>query len=112
VEKQWRDLKQTATTEHRTVFEVSALMALSAVRALPAMPRKAMWFSQCAGDAARKTGELMVDVLLDHYRASLEEIRREGYFAYWRREFRPYLAAAARQFSPARVSLTERLLRR
>jgi hypothetical protein len=32
--------------------------------------------------------------------------------AYWAREFRPYLRAAAGQFSPAHRSLTERLLQR
>jgi hypothetical protein len=31
--------------------------------------------------------------------------------AYWVREYRPYLKAAASQFSPRRVTLTERMLR-
>jgi hypothetical protein len=47
--------------------------------------------------------------LLDHYRETLAEIRRTGFLAYWRGQFRPYLKAAALQFSPKRVTLLERL---
>ena len=35
-----------------------------------------------------------------------------GFFAYWSREFRPYLRGAAEQFAPNHISLTERLLKR
>ena len=38
--------------------------------------------------------------------------RRTGFFAYWSREFRPYLRGAAEQFAPDHESLTERLLKR
>jgi hypothetical protein len=48
----------------------------------------------------------------DHYESMLEEIREVGYAAYWAREFRPYLHAAAKQFSASHRSLTERLLDR
>jgi hypothetical protein len=50
--------------------------------------------------------------LLDHYDHTLKEIRETGYLAYWTRQFRPYLRAAAEQFSPGRSSLTQRFLRR
>ncbi|HUQ92662.1 MAG TPA: hypothetical protein VM120_13365 [Bryobacteraceae bacterium] len=109
LEGQWRDLKETAETEHRPVFEVSALIALSTMRDLP---ENVVWLSRCARHAALKTGDLMASALLDHYRVALADIRREGYFAYWTREFRPYLRAAALQFSPQRRSLTEKILRR
>jgi hypothetical protein len=52
------------------------------------------------------------DTVLDHYTAALAEIGRTGFFAYWSREFRPYLRGAAEQFTPERESLTERLLNR
>ena len=48
--------------------------------------------------------------LLDHYRGTLQEIAKTGYLSYCAREFRPYLQAAARQFSLSHKSLTERLL--
>lgn len=108
LELQWDQLESTAAAERRSVFEVSAVMALSAVRDLPENVR---WLSRCAQHAAKATGSLLASSLLNHYARSLSEIRNKGFLAYWHNEFRPYLAAAARQFSPARTSLTQRLLR-
>jgi hypothetical protein len=51
-------------------------------------------------------------VLLNHYSAAMQEISVTGFAAYWAREFRPYLKAAASQFSPRRVTSTERLIGR
>jgi hypothetical protein len=48
--------------------------------------------------------------MLDHYRETLSEIRQAGYLNYAGRQFRPYLRAAAGQFSPKRRTLTQRLL--
>jgi type VI protein secretion system component VasA len=39
-------------------------------------------------------------------------MERTGFSAYWKREFRPYLRAAAEQFAPEHVSMTERLIRK
>ena len=50
--------------------------------------------------------------MLDHYSATLEEIERTGFVAFWKREFRPYLRAAAEQFAPEHVSMTERFMYR
>jgi hypothetical protein len=47
--------------------------------------------------------------LLDHYRETLHEIRQVGYVTYAGRQLGPYVRAAARQFSPGRRSLTERV---
>lgn len=105
--RQWEDLQKTADTQHRSVFEVSALMAVSAIGALPDNVR---WLSRCAHTAAWATSELFAGAILDHYANTLRAIHREGYLSYWTREFRPYLAAAAHHFSPSRESLTERLL--
>ncbi len=105
----WDDLKATAAAQGRPVFQVSTLMALSAVSRIP---ENLLWLSRCAKGAARRTGQIFAGVLLDHYSETMEEIRRTGYLAYWVREFRPYLKAAASQFSPRRVTLTERMLRR
>ena len=91
------------------MFQVSTLMALSAVSRIPA---NLLWLSRCAKGAARRTGQLIAGALLDHYSATLAEIRGAGFVTYWVREFRPYLKAAAAQFSPRRVTLTERMLGR
>src|SRR5580658_1791532 len=109
VREQWEELKQEAAGQHRTVLELSSLVALSTVRAVPG---NLLWLSRCARTATLRTGQFFAEGLLDHYRDTLKEIRDAGYLAYWTREFRPYLRAAAGQFSPAHRSLTERLLQR
>ena len=98
----WKELKREAERQKRPVFEVSSLMALSAVR----------WVGLSATLAAQRTGKIVTGALLDHYSQTLKEIQKAGYLGYWAQEFRPYLKAAALQFSPGRGSLTQRLLRR
>jgi len=106
--RSWEDLKATATAQQRSVFQVSSLMAVSAVSRIP---ENLLWLSRCARGAAVRTGRIFAGTLLDHYRETLAEIRGAGFMSYWMREYRPYLKAAARQFSPRRMTLTERMLR-
>jgi len=107
LEKKWIELKQEAAAQNRSVFELSALLALSAIGRLPENLR---WLSRSTRAAARRTGEILNAALLEHYSVTLKEIRETGFVDYWSREFRPYLRAAAGQFSPRRRSLTERVL--
>jgi hypothetical protein len=109
VREQWDSLKEEAASQHRTILELSSLMALSTVRAVPA---NLLWLSRCARTATLRTGHFFAAGLFDHYRTTLREIHKTGYLAYWAREFRPYLRAAALQFSKSHQSLTERLLLR
>ncbi len=109
VERVWRDLRQAAGEQGRPVFVVSSLVALSAVRHLPA---NVLWLSRAARSAARRTGKVLGETVLDHYSETLAGIRRVGFGEYWRREFRPYLCAAAMQFAPEHETLTERWLKR
>ena len=109
VRGEWEELKSEAEDQRRSVFELSSLVAMATVRAVP---EKMLWLSRCARTATLRTGRLFADGLLDHYRATLAEIRETGYLAYWTREFRPYLRAAAQQFSGSHKTLTERLLER
>jgi hypothetical protein len=109
VREQWEALKQEAAGQQRTVLELSSLVALSTVRAVPA---NLLWLSRCARTATLRTGQFFAEGLFDHYRITLTEIRNTGYLAYWAREFRPYLHAAAMQFSLSHETLTERLLQR
>lgn len=103
----WSGMTEQARQQHRTVFEMSSLMAMSA---LADLPDKARWMSGAARVAATKTGSMVAGVLLDHYQTTLDRIRETGFLGYAVRQFRPYLYAAASQFSPRRQSLTERLL--
>jgi hypothetical protein len=107
--KVWQGIEQEALEQKQTVFQVSSVMAMAAIADLP---RKARWLSASARLAVGTTGSLMSETLLDHYRITLQQIRHEGYFPYAARQFRPYLYAAASQFSPEHGSLTERLYKR
>jgi hypothetical protein len=109
VTRTWEGLKQESAAQGRSIFEISALVALSTVSRLPENLRK---LSRAAARAARSTGQLFAAPLLEHYTVVLGEIHKEGYLAWWTREFRPYLRAAADQFSPEHRSWTERILNR
>ena len=109
IEGVWEELQSTARQQGRSVFVLSSLLAVSTVAHVPA---NVLWLSRAARSAVRRTGRVLGDTILDHYTASLGEIGRTGFFAYWSREFRPYLRGAAEQFAPERESLTERLLKR
>jgi hypothetical protein len=109
VERVWKDLQALAREQGRSVFTVSSLMAVSAVAHVPA---NVLWLSRAARSAARRTGKVLGETILDHYTDALSEIARTGFVDYWTREFRPYLRGAAQQFAPGHESLTERLLRR
>ncbi len=109
VVRAWRELRAEALRQNKSVFELSSLMAFSAVRELP---QNLLWLGKSAALAARRTGEIFGGALLDHYSSTLQEIHRTGYFAYLWREYRPYLRGAVLQFSPKRISLTQRLLHR
>jgi hypothetical protein len=109
VESVWDQMKQTAIEQGRPVFVVSSLMAISTVAHVPA---NVVWLSRAARSAARRTGKVFGEAILDHYTDVLAQIRTTGFIEYWQREFRPYLRAAAGQFAPGRESLTERLLRK
>lgn len=89
----WTQLKAESVRQNRSVFETSSLMAVSAVRA-----------------GVVRTGAIVGIALIDHYGRTLAEIRQTGYAAFAARQFRPYVRAAVGQFSPARRTLTERLL--
>ena len=105
----WDDLRRAAAEQNRSIFTVSSLMAMSTLAHVPARVR---WLSRAARTAGRRTSLVLGGTLLDHYSDVLEEISRTGFVEYWRREFRPYLQAAARQYEPGHASSTERLLRR
>jgi hypothetical protein len=103
----WSELKTESARQERSIFETSSVMAIEAARAVPAGGR---WLLASARIGATQTGHVFASALLDHYRETLSEIRQSGYVAYAGRQFRPYLRAAAAQFSPARPTVTQQLI--
>jgi hypothetical protein len=105
----WTNVKDESARQDRSIFETSSMMALSSLRSFPGSAR---WFYASARAGAARTGEIVGTALLDHYRDTLAEMRETGYAAFAARQFRPYVRAAIDQFSPARETLTARVLRR
>jgi hypothetical protein len=108
LETLWTKLLAASAAEDQSVF---ALCSTLAVGTLAELPASVFWLSRAAQAAAKRTGQLLGETLLNHYVLALNEISAAGFLAYWRKQFRPYLSAAALQFAPANESTTERLLR-
>jgi hypothetical protein len=106
---QWEALKQESARQGRSVFETSSIMAVSAVRSLPG---KALWLSKSAGVGASYTAKVLSSAILDHYSETLKELHDVGYLTYAKRQLSPYVQASMEQFSPARRTLTQRILER
>ena len=105
----WLQLRAEAERQQRSVFETSSMLAVSAIRAVP---DNARWLAASATVGATRTGQIVGDALLEHYRSTLGEIREVGYATYAARQLGPYVRAAVGQFSPERVTWTERFLAR
>ena len=75
----WTQLQAEAARQERSVFETSSMLAVSAVKALP---DNARWLSASALVGASKTGQIVASALLDHYRATLDDIRETGFATY------------------------------
>ena len=68
----WKEIEQEAERQKRSVFEISSLMAISAMKSVP---EKARWLSASARSAGRKTGTAVAAILLEYYLTSLKQIR-------------------------------------
>jgi hypothetical protein len=108
LQKSWDQLRTEAEAQKRPVFELASLMAVAAIARVP---ENLIWLTDATSVGVQRTGELFAQNLLNHYSETLREMRAEGVAAWWVREFKPYLRAAAGQFSPRRVSLTQRILK-
>lgn len=109
VRELWRRLTAESAAQQKSVFDVSSMMAMSAMQQVPDQVR---WLSLTAKAGVARTGRVVGGILLDHYAATLQEIQQAGYAAFARRQLAPYARAAASQFSPRHQTLTERLLNR
>jgi len=107
--RHWAQLRDEAAAQNRPVFELSSMMAIAAVSRVPVTLVK---IGRAANRAAWRTGQTLGASVLDHYSNTVREIHERGYAEYWSQEFRPYLHAAATQFSPKHRSLTGRLLKK
>jgi hypothetical protein len=107
IQEHWLQLTHESARQGRSVFEISSIMAISAVRALPG---KARWLSASARVGATQTGKLVSAAILDHYTQTLNELRAVGYLTYAKRQLSPYVHACVEQFSQQKRTLTQRLI--
>lgn len=106
---QWEALKLESAAQNRSVFELSSIMAVSAVARVPMTLLK---LARASNRGVWRSGQTLGASVLLHYSQVLADIHERGYAAYWVEEFRPYLRAAAGQFSPKHRSLTARWLKK
>jgi hypothetical protein len=109
VKQVWTELRAEAALQKRTVFEVSSLLAVSAVGELP---ERARVLSKSAAIALHRGGAALSSALLEHYRDSLRQIHSVGYLRYGVQQLTPYTRAALGAFAPDRETLTGKLLGR
>ncbi len=105
----WEQLKAEAAGQNRPVFELSSMMAISAISRVPVTLLK---LARASNRAVWRSGQTLGASVLLHYSQVLGDIHERGYAAYWAEEFQPYLRAAAGQFSPKHRSLTARWLKK
>jgi hypothetical protein len=105
----WQDLRAAAEREHRSLFEVSSLLAVAAVGELP---ERARVLSKSTAVVLRHGGGAVSNALLEHYRESLRQLREVGYIRYGVEKLTPYTRAALDAFHPSRETLTDKLLDR
>ncbi len=108
IESVWIRLKTTASAERRSVVHLSSLLAFSTLTRLPG---GFVWFGRSTKVAAIRAADMFTEQILDHYSTTLDSITQQGFTQWWAAEFRPYLAAAASQFSPTRRAWSEGILR-
>lgn len=107
--QRWEQLKAEAAAQRRSVFELSSMIAISAISTVPVTLLR---LSRAANRAVWRSGESLGASVLLHYSQVLHEIHERGYADYWTQEFSPYLRAAAGQFSPKHRSSTARWLKK
>lgn len=107
INEQWEELKLEAARQGRSVFSTSSVMAISAVRSLPA---RARWFSSSTRVGAVRAGRFFYATILADYNRTLGELREAGYASYARRQLSPYLRASVDQLLRPERSITERLI--
>jgi hypothetical protein len=105
----WTRLATESARQDRSIFEMSSMLALSAVSKLPDNLR---WLSASARLATTRTSQVVAASLLEDYTRTLDDIRQVGFGRYAVRQFRPYVRAAADHFSPKRRTWTQRLMKK
>lgn len=95
------DIKDVARKEKKSLFEISAAMAMSTINQLERSGRKTV--------TGLRVGQALLDrTIFQHYARSLKDLSRLGYYRHLGECSKPYLKAVARHLAWRNVSWTER----
>jgi len=103
IERMWNDMHTIATDEEVSLFEVSSAMALHSLDRVALIGRGALSSTQAAG-------RLFDRHVIDHYRAALGDLEKNGYYATLAETSQPYVEAVWHNFSTDKTTVTEDLL--
>lgn len=98
----WRDMQAAAKRQRVSAFKLSGLVTLASLDNVAKVGSGALSTAQAAGT-------LFDRHVIDHYRAVLRRIDRDGFYPTLRTVGRPHLDAAWENFAPHRRTFTERL---
>lgn len=98
----WRDMQAAAKRQRVSAFKLSGLVTLASLDNVAKVGSGALSTAQAAGT-------LFDRHVIDHYRAVLGRIDRDGFYPTLRTVGRPHLDAAWENFAPHRRTFTERL---
>ena len=99
----WNEMRDIATREKASLFEVSGAMTLFVLSRSGAAVRGAL-------SGVRVAGRLFDRHVIDHYEQALTDIRNRGLYATLRDTSAPYVEAMWQNFSSEKTTITEELL--
>jgi len=103
VQRLWKEIHQTATSQGVDPLAVSAAMTLYSLEKIGTLGRGAL-------STVRAAVTLFDRVVIDYYTDALGDIRRKGIYASLKETSQPYIDAVWLNFSTGKTTITEDLL--
>jgi len=104
VARMWGEFRELAAREHVDLVQLSGALTLGSLDKAALMGRGAL-------SSVRVAGKLLDRHVLDHYSQALDKLRKQGIYASLAETSGPYVEAVWQNFSPARSTWTEWLVR-
>jgi hypothetical protein len=101
VDRMWQDMRDISRREGVGILTVSTAATLGALGKFATIGRGA------ALSSVKVAGSLFDKHVLDHYAATMAELKQKGLYASLAETSGPYIAAVWTNFQPARTTLTE-----
>ena len=95
------EMQEAARKENRSLFEISAAIAMDAVNQLELSGRRAV-------TGLRVATALLDRSIIQYYSGALKDLTKLGYYRYLARSSKPYLKAVGRHLAWRNITWTER----